>query len=316
MLSFFLRRRLRRLITYTLIFGFAFLLAGFRESQQYLWQAVVTGFEYALSANGGDATFEALRFFVLSSLAPFLIALSIGALAAFTVAFVIVSLALTIIPIRFQAYLDGVAGMVGLIMLSEAIGLSQPVREIFGSVGTVVFYWAIMFSTSAVVWSRLPFGFRYENTASRNVPIELENVADRLIPGRAPDKDLADISMFNRPPTDGESTVHTRLEPHQTDGRVTFELYQEGTGRFVKSQNMRYELVEVAPSQTSITITVTLTGLSPMSYWDFWNRPFTEDFADHIAARLTQKKDHSTYGRMQSAVRRKQDKKLLSQAPA
>ncbi|MBT8460864.1 MAG: hypothetical protein KJN60_14435, partial [Boseongicola sp.] len=277
---------------------------------------VISGFEYALSEDGGNAAISALKYFFMASLAPFLIALSVMVLVAFTLAFAAVAIAITVIPLRFQAYLDGVAGMVGLILIFEAIGLSSPVHETFGSVGTVAFYWAIMISTSAFIWSRLPFGFRYQGTANRVVGMSLDEIADRLIPGRAPELELADISLLNRPIETGEGEVYVRSEPDQERGRLSFELYQEGTGHFVQSQTMRYVLIETAPGETVLYFAATLTGLSPMSLWDFWNRPFTEDYADHIVARLVNSKDRSTYGRMQSAVRRKKDKEHQKQAAA
>lgn len=316
MLSTFLRRRIRRLTAYTVVFGFAILFMAYRESELELWFTVLSGFEFALAEDGGNATFEALKYFALVDLAPFLIVVSVIALISFIIAFIAVAIATTVVPLRFQSYLDGIAAMLGLIMIFEGTGLSDPVRETFGNVGTVVFYWAVLISTSAPVWNRLPFGFRYQNTASRKVPLAIDAIADRLIPLRAPDEELADISLLNRQPQDEEEQVHIRMAPHQTEGSLTFDIYQEGVGQFVKTQNMKFELFETAPEATTLNVTVTLTGLSPLSYWDFWNRPFTEDYADHLIARLTHSKDRSTYGRMQSAMRIKQDKNRLRQAPA
>ena len=316
MLSVFLRRRHRRLVAYTLIFGLGTLMLAMRQSEFALWTPLISGFEYALSPEGGDASFEALKFFAIASLVPYLIALSVMALVSFTFAFIVVTIIVTAVPLRFQAYLDGVAAMAGLIAIFEGLGLAAPLRNTFGSIGTVAFYWAIMFSTSAFVWNHLPFGFRYRGAASCEVPLPLNTIADRLIPGRAPDQDLADISMFNRPPEGGETDVFLRSEPDQPDGHFTFELFHDDEGSHVATRTIRYELVTIAPEITALQITVTLTGLSPLSLWDFWNRPFTQDYADHLVARLTKTKDGSTYGRMQSAMRQKQEKRRLSEATA
>lgn len=316
MLSIFLRRRVRRLIAYTLILGLGISLGAFRSGGQAIWTSVISGFEFALSEDGGNGTYEALKFFVLADLTPFLIALSVMVLASFTIAFVAATVAITAIPVRLQAYVDGMAAMIGLILVFEGTELADPIRDQLGGVGTIAFYWAIMFSTSALVWNRLPFGFRYSSTAARDLPLDINTIADRLIPERDPTQELADISMRNRPAVTGEADVYMRMDAHNSDDHLSFELYHENASHFVKTQVMRYELFKVSGQDTTLQITATLTGLSPMTFWDFWVRPFTEDYADHISSRLTGTKDRSTYGRMQTAVRRKQEKKRLADLTA
>jgi hypothetical protein len=49
---------------------------------------------------------------------------------------------------------------------------------------------------------------------------------------------------------------------------------------------------------TVLDIRTEMGGLSPLEFWDFWCRPFAQDFADHLVARLTGTPDPSTYGRL------------------
>lgn len=79
---------------------------------------------------------------------------------------------------------------------------------------------------------------------------------------------------------------------------------------------MSYSPTPTGPETIEIAIKITLTGIAPMSLWDFWSRNFAEDYADHLEARLHGRKDKSLYGHLQAAARRKVDKKRLKTASA
>ena len=312
----YLRRRSRRVLAFTTVIGLGLLLTAIRHGSDGLWLPIVWGFEDLLAAEDFGSTLSALQFFLLSDLAPFLIAVLAMALITFAIALVFALIGVTILPLRFQPYLDGVVGIMGPVMILESLGFGAVAREHFGSIGAMVFYWFLLMSTSALAWRFLPFGFTYKGTATRTLPLAMNAIADRLIPGRDSTADLADIAIRKSIPMAGECAVDLRIAPDFPDTEMAFDLREEATGGFVSAQEMRYRLKKTTANETEITVEVVLEGVSPMTFWDFWSRPFAEDFADHITARLTHAPDRSLYGAIQSIARKKFDKKALKTAAA
>jgi len=312
----FIRRRSRRMIAFTSVFGLGFLLAALNAGRDSIWLPLVWGFQSVVEAEGASATLEALQLFLVLDFPPFAFTLMMVAFLGFALAFVASLIAITIVPFRFQAYLDGVVGMAGLILLIEGLGLGDQIRGTFGNAGSFLFYWAMIMSTSHFLWKHLPFGFSYKGGATRTIPMSKDAIADRLIPGRAPDLELADIDIMNRTPEDGENAVTVHVAEETEDGGLTFSIHHEGGNGFVRGQEMAYTLTPNSHDTTEIAIKTTLTGLAPMSLWDFWTRNFAEDYADHIEARLSGTKDGSLYAYLQKAARQKLDKKRLKAASA
>ena len=312
----YIRRRSRRMLSFTTVLGLGFALGAMQAGKDSLWLPLVWSFQSVVQAEGVNATLDALQLFLLLDVPPFALSLLIVALLGFALAFVVSLLVITIIPYRFQGYLDGIVGTVGLILLIEGFGLGGYVRAAFGNVGSFLFYWATIMSTSSVVWKHLPFGFSYESGAKRTIPLPKNAIADRVIPGRAPGADLADIDLINRPPEEGENLATVHVADEGEDGTLAFDIHHDSKNGFLRGQTMSYSLTPIGPDTTEVTIKTTLTGLAPMSLWDFWSRHFAEDYADHIDARLNGTKDGSLYAHLQGAARRKLDKKRLKSASA
>ena len=311
----YIRRRSRRLLSFASVIGIGFLLIALQQSYYGLWRPLVWGFEFVLEAEGAGATIDALTFFVMANLAPFALAVLAMALLAFTVALVVSLLLVTLIPVRFQGYLDGVVAMVALVILFEGLGLAGQIKDRLGGVGTILFYWAVIMSTSHFLWKRLPFGLSYTGHATRIISMPMDAVANRLLPGRDPSVDLADIDILNRPPGPEEKTASVDVTQDNDDG-LAFSLHHVGQGTFVRDQRMHYKLTPLGQNETEMVFKTSLSGLAPMSFWDFWSRNFAQDYADHIEARLLGRKDASLYGFMQAAARRKLDKANLQTATA
>ena len=312
----YLRRRRNRFLAYVLALGLATFCMALAQSQTALWPPLVWGFEMVLEADGFGGTLAALQYFLIADLAPFFISIAVFAIVAFGAAFAATVLLLMVFPLRFHPYIDGVVGMGCLVLVFEALTIGAAIRGAFGNVGAVVFYWLMMMSTSTIVWRYLPFALYHKSSATRSVPLPLNDVADRLVPGRAPHIELADIDMLNAAPLDGQAEVHMRMQPDLAEGEMAFDLRIEAQRGFVTVQLMRYHLAAISDEETRVNIETVLEGLSPMTLWDFWSRPFAEDFADHIVARLTQCADRSVYGRMQTAARRRLERKNAKTASA
>ncbi|SMX22372.1 hypothetical protein BOA8489_00468 [Boseongicola aestuarii] len=312
----FIRRRSRRLLSYTTVFGIGFILAALQAGRDTIWLPLVWGFQTVVQAEGASETFEALQLFLLLDLPPFAFTLLAIALIAFVLAFIATIVAITLVPMRFQAYLDGMVGSAAIILVFEGLGLGSTVRATFGNIGSILFCWAAIMSTSSVVWKYLPFGFSFKSSSMRAISLPLDKVADRMIPGRAPGTDLADIDLVHRPPKDGENAVFVEIADKKEDGTLAFTIHHDGQKGFVRGQDMSYALTSTGPETTEIAIKTTLTGMAPMSLWDFWSRNFAEDYADHLEARLHGGKDKSLYGHLQAAARRKIEKKQLKTASA
>ena len=121
---------------------------------------------------------------------------------------------------------------------------------------------------------------------------------------------------MNRPPETGEHAAFVNFADASQEGTLAFTIHHEGKNGFVCGQDMAYALTPTGADTTDLTIQATLTGMAPMSLWDFWSRNFAEDYADHLDARLHGTKDVSLYGHLQAAARLKVEKKRLRTASA
>ena len=187
----YIRRRSRRLLSYTTVFGIGFILVALQAGRDTIWLPLVWGFQTVVQADGASATLEALQLFLILDFPPFAFTFLAIALLGLVLAFIATIIAITLVPMRFQGYLDGMVVIAGIILLFEGFGLGSSVRATFGNVGSMMFYWAAIMSTSSFVWKYLPFGFSYKSGAKRTISLPLDTIADRLIPGRATDIELA-----------------------------------------------------------------------------------------------------------------------------
>ena len=307
-LSFFYRRS-RRLVAYTISIGLGVFLMVLRQSADAVWRPLVWGFKNLLDAEGTSDTLTAIQIFLIADIAPFTIAICAMALLSFTAVFILALAVTLIIPIKFQAYLDGMIIMFAMVLMLEGLGISSIVRAALGAIPTIIFYWLILMSTSTLLWKHLPFGLRYTGTATRNIPVAIEALADRVVPGRAPTEDLADITLTNAPPkNEDDGNVFLRENAAATPDHLDFSLKITAAGPFVTSQEIRYRLSRETSNSTQLTIDIELGGMAPMSYWDFWTRDFARDYLDHLTARTTHTPDRSVYGWIQGKALRKAEK--------
>ena len=139
---------------------------------------------------------------------------------------------------------------------------------------------------------------------SRTVQMPRGIVEPRLIPG-TDDADLADVAWIGGDiPRPGEVAVKVkRLDDD------SFLIREDHSGRAKQYREMWLKFSSQDPETTTFEISVTLGGIAPIAWWEFWTRPFAEDYCEHLVARLTGTRDGSIYGRLTKRLRRKVDKK-------
>ena len=307
----FLTKRLRRLIGYTASITLSLFVAVAAQMGEADWFDLSFALQLVLESESGTELVRNLQYFFLVGLAPIAIFLAIVIFIALLMAFLASLIAVTLIPPFLTAFLDGALLILPFLVGLETLLVGEFLRQSFGTYAALPVYILIFLSFSTLLWRRVPIGLSSTSQARRTLSVPIEHVTTRLIPSPRKTDDYADqmlaATILDQTPTDVSVTK---------TGLGVFEILEADHGRFPPTRKTIYKLSEQSTGQTELELTVHLAGLAPLEFWDVWTRPFAEDFADHLVARLNKSKDRSIYGRFARRYLKKHASALSELQPA
>lgn len=239
----------------------------------------------------------------MTLLVAFLTGLLVGIATAGAIALLILVLPFRLLhlPLLAGPLLHGPLWIV--ILSGLGLGLGEPVEPLYFLVAAFGLNWAL-----TGLWRYLPVGVTYRGRASRWVPLPPNQVAQRLVPGGLPLSEMADIALaagqveeldgglpeIVRRPDGWVQRIGQRPKPtYERDiygYRVTSET-RDGT------------------AGTRLDVALEVDQLGPGLWYVMWIRNATEDYATHLAARLTGTRDLSWHGRFFGNRHRKAQRK-------
>lgn len=284
----------------TVIIGWALLgaLVGMISTLSVQSGDIATEWSNVAAADGADY-WNTLLWFGIDTLLPLAVLIVLAGvlfgLIAGAAGFIV-----ALLPRRIGTLADGVALAAMVLTLLQMVGLSQTVRDLPGGwVVDLATIWFTMILLSGIVWNRIPLGLSYRKSAARRIALALPQARDRLQPLRAPDVALADAAVGGH---DSDMPEDWQQVQTERDGSEAFRV--DDLPGLLPWRRLRYRLTEPTAGETQIEIDVDLRALSPLAWWDVATRPYTEDFLDHLEARLLGKPDRSTYGMLAEKQRK------------
>ncbi len=157
----------------------------------------------------------------------------------------------------------------------------------------------------SLAWDRLPVGFTYRGTAKRISNLVKEPILARLIPDHSTETELADAGWLQgQGKLKGETDASVEMiETGQ------YRVHQDSPLRHGPKRDTDFVLSEIEDGKVELGTSITIKGLGPLDFWELWSRPFAEDYADHLQARLHGTKDLSIHGVLMRRYRKKRARK-------
>ncbi len=239
---------------------------------------------------------EALPIFLLVAIA-ILLGAAVGAFLCLVLQ--------ALIPRRFTNILDAAALGVLSVLPLQASGLNDALDATgFPGLSLFVFMWLAYTLLGDAVWRHLPFGFNLNDQAT----IATDATPDKIFASLARGHDAPDLAV-------GETRTV------QTVNQVNCTLHYRDHNHITSTEDYGYRQVrleltakQAADGRTQLHCRARFTHLSPLSWWDFWARPFARDYCEHIAARAACATDKSINGRLFDKITRKLERKAARSA--
>lgn len=231
-------------------------------------------------------TQDALLYYIL----PSLLVLAFIAVVLGLSYLLVATVTATLVPRRWRGYVDGM-------IFAATLFLAVMAAEIF-STNMTPFIVFVLFQalTLPALWARVPVSLTYHGTAQLDVPLPVNEAKRHFFPNCDPGVELADAAWIN------EANMHvfgadTRLPlkvQSLGDNAIRVTDPPVAPGRAYRYVDLR--LVPLNDNRARLHLDVTILRAAPYDFWDFWTRPYAEDYADYLHNRITGEKDRTVYG--------------------